>query len=119
MLAQLPAVAVEDVAGQAVAGFAAVEQVADGAAVLGVAAVLQYNTCSVLMIRPSSARARARLEGFGPRCRVRRIAEVVTVPACSVSGQALATAMNALEQCTGRLGDQDFTIIVGVEQGHR
>jgi len=35
-------VAVEYVAGQAVSGFAAVEQVADGAAVLGVAAVLQY-----------------------------------------------------------------------------
>ena len=41
VLAELATVAVEYVAGQAVSGFAAVEQVADGAAVLGVAAVLQ------------------------------------------------------------------------------
>jgi hypothetical protein len=38
----LAALAVEDIAGQAVAGFAALEQVVDGAAVLGFAAVLQY-----------------------------------------------------------------------------
>jgi hypothetical protein len=41
VLAELATVAVEYVAGQAVSGFAAVEQVADGAAVLGVVAVLQ------------------------------------------------------------------------------
>ena len=33
------------------------------------------------MTRPSSASALARLEGFGPRCRERRIAEGVTVRA--------------------------------------
>jgi hypothetical protein len=38
----LAALAVEDIAGQAVAGFAALEQVVDGAAVLEFAAVLQY-----------------------------------------------------------------------------
>jgi hypothetical protein len=33
------------------------------------------STCRVLITRPSSARARARLEGLGPRCNVRKIAE--------------------------------------------
>ena len=36
-----------------------------------------------MITRPSSARARARLEGLGPPCNVRKIAEGMTVPARS------------------------------------
>ena len=68
------------------------------------------STCRVLITRPSSARARARLEGLGPRSNVRKIAEGMTVPARSEAvSRQISSQLSVMSRVLMRLRASPFS----------
>jgi len=65
-----------------------------------------------LITRPSSARARARLEGLGPRCNVRKIAEGMTVPARSEAvSRQISSQLPVMSRVLMRLRASPFSSV--------